>query len=210
MSAVAAALLVGASVLVAGVRGRREGVVRAEAPDVGGRVGAAPLGEVVGRACALLRAGSAPADAWAAVLGRAVGPVPAVSDLVPPTRRRARAGAPAGTSARALAVVAAARVSVELGAPLAMLLDQVAEGVVQDEEAAADRATALAGPRSSARLLAWLPVGGLLVAVLLGADPVAVALDGGVGSASVGVGVLLVVTGRAWTARLVDAAAVRG
>jgi tight adherence protein B len=173
---------------------------------VGDRTGAPPLGEVVGRTRALLRTGAAPADAWAAALGRPVGPVPAVTDLVGTRSRRSGPPAVPGTAARALAVVAAARLSVELGAPLAALLDHVAEGVVHDEEAAADRAVALAGPRSTARLLAWLPVGGLAVAGVLGADPVAVALDGGLGTAAVVVGVLLVLAGRAWTSRLVAAA----
>lgn len=138
-------------------------------------------GEALALAAARLRAGAEPAVAWHGI---------AIADD----------GAPAAT------VRAARELAVDLGAPLAELLDEVGAGVADDESAAAERASALAGPASTGRILGWLPVAGILLAVALGADVVAVASDGGVGTASVGGGVVLLLAGRAWSRALVRAA----
>lgn len=79
--------------------------------------------------------------------------------------------------------VAACRLSATLGAPLADILDTVAHGVDDASRAAHSRRTALAGPRSTARLLAALPLIGLALGGLIGAHPQQFFLDGGVGSA---------------------------
>jgi tight adherence protein B len=143
---------------------------------------------------AVLRTGVAPADAWSAVLGV---PVP---DRVP-TVAQLTAAAPAD-GAPLEAVIAAARVADELGAPLATVLDQVAAAIAAQAEAAADVEAALAGPRSSARVLAWLPVLGVLLGTMLGADPVGALLGGGLGTAAGCLGVVLMLAGRWWTSAL--------
>ena len=183
----------------AGVRRRRE----RSTDDPGVRL-AATLVETA----ALLRAGSSPGDAWQAVLGAPVrNRVPSVAELEAAVsrasprwaarpRRRGAAGPPVA------AVVAAARVADELGAPLAAVLDQVAAAIAAQAEAAADVAAALAAPRSSARVLAWLPAAGLLLGMALGADPVGVLLGGGLGTASGVAGVALLLVGRRWTSAL--------
>lgn len=153
----------------------------------------------------LVRAGTAPADAWTRVLDA---PVP---DRVPTVGQLATvagtAGRPRGSAAPPLeAVVAAARVADELGAPLAAVLDQVAAAIAAQAEAAADVEAALAGPRSSARILAWLPVLGLLLGTALGADPVGVLLGGGLGTAAGVLGAALMVVGRWWSATLLRGA----
>jgi tight adherence protein B len=148
---------------------------------------------------AQLRAGSSPEDSWRRVLGPGVPVVDGVPDasaLVGPVRR-GRAGS--GDASRAAAVVVAAGVARSLGAPLAGVLEHVAGSLAADEEAAAELDAALAGPRATARVLAWLPVLGLVVAGLLGADPLAVLLGGGIGTASAALGAGLLVLGRLWT-----------
>src|SRR5690606_12955467 len=110
--------------------------------------------------------------------------------------------------AAARAVHAVARLSTELGAAPALLLDDVGAALAQDAEARAERRAAFAGPRTTARVLAWLPVLGLLLGAALGADPWTVLLDGGAGTALLGAGVVLTWAGRRWTGRYLRAAEV--
>jgi len=134
-------------------------------------------GEALALVAARLRAGAGPEEAWAGV---------PVSDH--PTVR------------------AAERLARELGAPLAEVLDEVAVGVADDEAAEGERRAALAGPTTTARVLAWLPAGGVLLALALGADLLAVATDGRLGTASLGLGLVLLGLGRVWVQVLVRAA----
>src|SRR3546814_12260160 len=55
-----------------------------------------------------------------------------------------------------------------------------------------------AGPLAMARLLAWLPAGGVLLGTVLGADPVAVLLGGGVGGLCLVGGGALFLIGHRW------------
>src|SRR5699024_11575968 len=68
------------------------------------------------------------------------------------------------------------------------------------------RRSAMAAPRATARLLAWLPLAGLGLGVLLGVDPLVVFADGGLGTASLLLGLLLMLLGRRWSALLVGRA----
>ncbi|KQS99885.1 hypothetical protein ASG23_08355 [Cellulomonas sp. Leaf395] len=136
----------------------------------------------------------------------AVGPVPTVSTLLTatsrPARLRFRGRTDDGAAQRVRAVLAAARLSDELGAPLAGVLERIASAVAADEEADGERRAALAGPRSTAQVLAWLPLLGVALGALLGADPVAVVLSGGLGTASAVLGAAMLLLGRGWTAAL--------
>lgn len=109
-------------------------------------------------------------------------------------------------SAQVAAVEAACRLADALGAPLADVLDRCGQGLAEAARADSARRVALAGPASTARLLAWLPVAGVLVGWGLGADPFRALLDGRVGTAAGLVGGGLIVLGRRWTAALVAAA----
>lgn len=174
----------------------------------GAQTGAGDLAAVVTTVTALLRAGARPTDAWARALRlSACGAVPTVDQLLhgaaPETRGRRRRRVPPGERARAQAVVAAAVVAQQLGAPLAAVLDDVAAAVVADAEAEAELAAALAGPRASVRVLLGLPVLGVLLGAAAGADPVAVLLDGRLGTASGVLGCGLAVGGWCWTRLLV-------
>jgi tight adherence protein B len=95
------------------------------------------------------------------------------------------------------------RLAHSLGAPLGPVLDRVGDGLAADEESDSDRRAALAGPRSTATLLGWLPLAGPLIGAVVGADPVAVMLDGGTGTLAAITGIGLVAVGRVWVARLV-------
>lgn len=175
------------------------GAATATAPDP--RAGAtflAALTEVAG----LLRAGADPAAAWRHGMGlTVVDGVPRLPDLV------AWAG---GDVATARAVLAAARLSAELGVAPAQVLDRVVASLALSAEEAGQRAAALAGPRATARLLVWLPALGLVLGLALGADPVGVLLDGGAGTALLVAGLALTILGRRWTARYLRAAADAG
>lgn len=161
---------------------------------------------------ALLRSGTAPAQAWWTAVRvpadhRGVPDADALVDAVAGTSRR-RGGHDAALRRQAAGVVAACAVAAEVGASLAPVLDAVGSAVVVAEEERAARDAALAGPRATARLLGWLPVGGLVVGALLGVDLPGVVVGGGLGATSLVVGLVLMVVGRAWTRRLVARAAV--
>jgi len=157
---------------------------------------------VVTQVGSLLRAGAAPGTAWERAVGVRVDEagVPRVLDLA----------AHVGGTATARALVAACRLAVEVGAPLASVLDEVAASVAADAEARTEREAALAGPRTTARVLLWLPAVGVLLGYVLGADPIGTVTDGGLGSAGVLLGLLLLLAGRAWSARLVERARAAG
>ena len=94
----------------------------------------------------------------------------------------------------------------QTGAPLAPVLEQVARGL--RDQLAGDRAVAvaLAGSRSTARLLAALPLIGLAMGAGLGVSPVGFLLDTPVGRVCLVLGLGLEVAGLAWTDALASAA----
>lgn len=157
---------------------------------------------VVTQVGALLRAGQPPGAAWERATGVRVDAAG--------TPRTADLAAHVGGASTARAVVAACRLAGDVGAPLATVLDEVATSIAAEAEARAARDAALAGPRATTRVLLWLPAVGVLLGYVLGADPVATALDGGIGTVGLLLGVLLLVVGRAWSARLVARARAAG
>lgn len=92
------------------------------------------------------------------------------------------------------------------GLPLANLL-HAARSDLQGRSRFRARADAgLAGARATAAVLAGLPALGIGLGQLMGAAPVRVLAGGGLGSALLVVGVVLVALGLAWTDRIVDRA----
>lgn len=171
------------------------------------------LAAVVTEVASRLRAGTAPEAAWTLTVDRLLGPAPpgtaaAGEDGVPAalTRLADHCARDAGARTAARTVVAAGRLTHTLGAPLAEVLERCAATVTEAEHARDARRVALAGPRSTARILAGLPLLGLLLGAGLGTDPLAAATDGGWGSACVLLGLLLLVAGQRWTRSLVLAA----
>jgi len=189
------------------------------------RAGAAgtaePAGVVVARAAAevaaLLRAGAPPPAAWApqrwdpaagpaplgGVLDRAARAAVRGEDLVAELRSGSR---PPRAAAALDSLALAWRTSETTGAPAAAVLDRLVTSLLDDASAQDARDAALAGPRATARLLAVLPLAGVLLGVLVGADPVAVLLGTAPGRWCAAVGLTATALGWAWTALLVRAA----
>lgn len=173
-----------------GPTGRR-GPARGRAPGAAG----APGGVLA--VAAALRAGATPSAAWLRGWGvPAPDGVPALADVAERC----------GDARQAAAVVAAARLAARTGAPLAAVLERIGAALAQDAEAEAQRRAALAGPRATVRLLGWLPLVGVALGWALGADPLAVLLDGGAGTLLLVAAVLLTWVGGRWAAGLVEAA----
>ncbi|MFI6506113.1 type II secretion system F family protein [Streptosporangium sp. NPDC050855] len=95
------------------------------------------------------------------------------------------------------------RVSVTTGAVLAALVDRVAGSLREAEAHRRDVAAQLAGPRATARLLAGLPLLGLLMATGLGMRPLHFLFGGPLGVGCLVVGLGLDLGGLWWTRRLV-------
>jgi tight adherence protein B len=194
---------------------RRPGAAAADPTSV--------LGAAVTAVAAELRAGRAPGDAWRAVLGVTVlpGGVPLPGDVVAAVLRAAdgrRLGARARGSGRpdavllrrVHAVLAASRLAVEVGAPLAPVLDACARTLAADADAETALRASLAGPRQTTTLLTALPLLAVLLGLLLGADPLGVLLGGGPGTLAGAVGLALTAVGRSWVGRMAARARVAG
>jgi tight adherence protein B len=187
----AGALPGGRSVIGRAVAGRATG-----ATGAAGAAGAPSVGAVLAVAAAL-RAGASPAEAWRRTWAVAAPDgVPAFADV--------RRWCP--DDRHAAAVVAGARLAARTGAPLAAVLERVGAALADDEAVEVQRRAALAGPRATVRLLTWLPVVGAVLGWSLGADPLGVLLDGGVGTALLLAAGLLTWTGRRWSGRLLRTA----
>lgn len=186
---------------------------RHRVPDV-----AAVVSEVASR----LRSGATIESAWDRAAERVLGPGPLPDGSARPGLTSVLAGSthvPVGlarlaercrgdhTAAAAIqTVLAATTLAQTLGAPLAEVLDRCARSVVEAERAGDARRVALAGPRSTARVLMGLPLFGLVLGAGLGADPLAAALDGAWGTLAVVTGAGLLLAGARWTRALVAAA----
>ncbi|OSM44079.1 type II secretion system F family protein [Nesterenkonia sp. PF2B19] len=84
-------------------------------------------------------------------------------------------------------------------------MEELAATLDDDGEAAAAIASAAAGPRLTQRVLAGLPLGGVLVGQLIGADAVAVLLGSALGIACLVAGAVLMVLGMLWSRRMIQA-----
>ena len=153
------------------------------------------------RAVALeLRAGADPVTALAASAEAAP---PGLRDRL---RRAAAETALGGDGAAVLddgppglaALGACWRLAIESGAGLAGAAERLARACESEEAVRREVAAQLAGPRSSAVLLAALPVLGLVLGSGLGAEPVHFLLGSPFGLGCLALGALLEVAGVAW------------
>jgi tight adherence protein B len=158
------------------------------------------------RVAALTRAGLPPARVWD-LLAATTGPAQLVCAEV---AAHLSAGGSTGAALRAVPGPPALRwLSVaqdgaeRAGAPLADVLDGFADALREEEQAAAERETALAGPRATATVLAALPLAGLGLGYLLGANPLGALLGTGPGRVCLVAGTGLWLTGRSWTRALI-------
>lgn len=98
--------------------------------------------------------------------------------------------------------IAVCRMSHATGAPTAQVLDSCAQGITEAADAAAGRRVALAGPKASARMLAWLPLLGLMLGTAIGASPVAFLTGSFIGAACLLFGLGFELLGILWIRRL--------
>jgi tight adherence protein B len=172
-----------------------------------GRGAALDPAELAEQVAALSLAGLPPLRVWQA-LAAAPGPAERICAGV---AVQLAAGGSAGEALRAAGGPPAigwlaCEVADRAGAPQAEVLQRFATAVRADVEAAADRDTALAGPRATATLLSWLPLPGIGLGMLLGADPLGTLLGTPFGRACLLVGAAFWFTGRRWTAFLIGRA----
>ncbi|ADB29677.1 type II secretion system protein [Kribbella flavida DSM 17836] len=128
----------------------------------------------------------------AAAAARLGGDVPAVLQLAADT--------PGAESLKALA--AAWQVADRSGAAVAAIVDRLAASLRAEESLRRQIATNLAGARTTARLLAILPLFGTLLGYALGADPLTFLTTTIPGAACLTAGLALAITGLWWTERL--------
>lgn len=159
---------------------------------------------VVMRLAVLLSGGASPALAWQHLA--------AGGD---PTLRSASAAADRGGDVAAVLraaggswpdIAAVYAVAVETGAPLAETLRTVAVALREASEVSAEVTVALAEPAATARLLAWLPVGGIPLGAILGFDTLATLFGDPVGRLCLAGGAALIVISRIWCRRLIRSA----
>lgn len=168
--------------------GSRESV---RAPDGGAKTAAAAEAQgsaasLLTRAVSLLRGGVPSSRVWAIL---------AADGIKPPK--------PEGPEWRV--ILSAWRLAEESGAPLAAALERLAEALRSLERVSERREVLLAGPRSTVRLVAALPVVALVFGAILGFDPLPVVLSP-LGAILIFLGVGLLALGVKWaralTARL--------
>lgn len=96
------------------------------------------------------------------------------------------------------------------GAPVAAVLDRLAQKLDGELDAQALRETALAGPKVTVRLLSALPFVGLGLGMTMGVDPLGVLLGSFAGWLCLVLGLVLAALGRWWSAALISRAAGTG
>jgi tight adherence protein B len=167
----------------------------------------AALREALAEVVADVRAGQPPDRALARALAHQDVPIAPKTlatarwsgDIAGALRDDARAsGQPLFLSASACWSVAAAQ-----GAGLADALDRIVAQDRRSEEVRRQLEAHLAAPRATARMLALLPVFGLLLGIAIGGDPLGWLLGTPLGWACLVAGLLLIATGLAWATRIV-------
>lgn len=137
-----------------------------------------------------------------------LGPIAAAARLggdIPAAMRHC-ADAPGAAGLGALA--ACWEVAAGSGAALGSVLDRLGSALRAEQEARDEVAAALGPPRATARMLAVLPVFGLMLGGSMGADPVGFLLGSGWGIGCLSAGVGLALLGVWWVERLAEAAEV--
>lgn len=104
------------------------------------------------------------------------------------------------------ATIAVCRMGHSTGAPMAEILDACALGVTEAIEARAAREVALAGPESSAYMLALLPIIGVALGYAMGADPLGFLLGSMLGNTVLAAGIICEISGILLVRKLVQRA----
>jgi tight adherence protein B len=172
------------------------------------------VADAVHRLAILLAAGLDPLAAVRA-LEPAVPPLAAASECAGPLEVPEALVAASSMSGeadavrRAWALLAACwDVAAESGAPLATTLERAAESVRALADADRQVELALTGPLATARVVALLPLAGVGMSLLIGADPIGVVFGTVPGAVAALLGVGALVLGMRWNRRLIAAARV--
>lgn len=168
---------------------------------------------VVERLAVLLAAGVAPANAWGhlrdgtdvVAVAFAAQAARAGDSISSALVRGAQAGPSELTSAWR-GVAAAWFVATESGAPLASSLRVLAGSFRSIGDIEREMISGLAGPKSTARMVMFLPVVGVIFGVLLGFDTIGTLFGTGPGLACLVAGGGLLLVGARWNARLITKA----
>ncbi len=115
---------------------------------------------------------------------------------------RAAASTPGAEALGQLAM--AWELSERTGAPIGDLVIRIADGMRADEVARGAVLQELAGPRASSRMIGLLPVIGVLMGIVVGADPLGFLFGTPWGQASLLAAASLEVIGLLWIERLID------
>ena len=148
------------------------------------------LASQLAHVAALLRSGATTTDAWRA-------------GLASPNPRRSES---AGQTRARVAAEAARRLSTTTGCPLDEALTILVAALRAEARVDAAIEAGLAGPKATVRVLLFLPAVGLVLAGLLGAEPLTVLTGGGIGSVAAVIGVGLIGVGWLWSRALLRAA----
>ncbi|KWZ74211.1 MAG: hypothetical protein E6700_01125 [Winkia neuii] len=171
------------------------------------------LAAVADELAARLAAGQGPARAWAGVGAKVSSPQgvrwghAGGSALLKKLIGRGPGSQPAekpGPLPPALQIIK--EVSEQVGIPLVSLLERLGQSLRQDQAAAAERRISLAGPRSSARLLAALPLLGMVLGWAIGAPPWVVLFGSKAGLVLAAAGAFFEAAGLYWIHKLLDKA----
>jgi tight adherence protein B len=163
------------------------------------------LAEAIRMMVAELRAGASPVAAAAGAAADASGPAAAMMKTLAATARL-DGDFPVETSGvrtsdqRVLAM--AWSLSRRHGLPLAEMLDAVRRDILATARFTARVDASMSGPRTSAAVLAALPVLGLLLGEAMGAQPLHVLTGTVAGQFSLVTGAVLILAGVAWSVRL--------
>jgi tight adherence protein B len=161
-----------------------------------------------------LRVGAHPVTAFTVAAGEVSG---RVADGMRAVAARARLGADVAAGLDDVASVSPLpmhwqrlavcwRLAETRGLAVATLMQTAAQDIVERERFSSRVTAAMAGARTTAAMLAGLPVIGIALGQLIGAEPVAFLLAPGVGGWLLVVGVLLACTGLLWSDRIVAGA----
>lgn len=169
----------------------------------------ADIGEIMTEVAALLRAGSHPPQAWTQVLAQQ----PANS-VWSEAATEIAAGIPVPDALEKLAkkvqfpgpllgAAASSRLAHELGSSAAEVLDQCVETVTHLQDSAAQRRSALAGPKATMRVLLWLPFIALTLFFGAGIDTWGALFGGPLGWMCLVLGAIFLTLGARWVRRLI-------
>lgn len=94
------------------------------------------------------------------------------------------------------------RLATDHGGPVVLSLNRIADVFDKTQRNQHEVQLAFAGPQSTAKLVMWLPLLALLLAQLVGMNPLKAIFGSLLGALSVSIGAGLMVIGRLWTNRL--------